>query len=57
MILMVLVAMSAGAKKQKQLVVLHTNDTHSCIMPLKSALPDTAIAGRGDDQGGAREES
>ena len=47
MILMVLVAMSAGAKKQKQLVVLHTNDTHSCIMPLKSALPDTAIAGRG----------
>ena len=44
---MVLVAMSAGAKKQKQLVVLHTNDTHSCIMPLKSALPDTAIAGRG----------
>ena len=44
MILMVLVAMSAGAKKQKQLVVLHTNDTHSCIMPLKSALPDTAIA-------------
>ena len=47
MILMVLVAMSAGAKKQKQLVVLHTNDTHSCIMPLKSALPETAIAGRG----------
>ena len=47
MILMALVAMSAGAKKQKQLVVLHTNDTHSCIMPLKSALPDTAIAGRG----------
>jgi 5'-nucleotidase len=39
--------MSAGAKKQKQLVVLHTNDTHSCILPLKSALADTAIAGRG----------
>ncbi len=47
MILMALVAMSAGAKKQKQLVVLHTNDTHSCILPLKSALADTAIAGRG----------
>ena len=47
MILMALVAMSAGAKKQKQLVVLHTNDTHSCIIPLKTVLPDTAIAGRG----------
>ena len=47
MILLALVAMSAGAKKQKQLVVLHTNDTHSCILPLKSALADTAIAGRG----------
>ena len=47
MILMALVSMSAGAKKQKQLVVLHTNDTHSCILPLKSALADTAIAGRG----------
>ncbi len=44
---MALVSMSAGAKKQKQLVVLHTNDTHSCILPLKSALADTAIAGRG----------
>ena len=39
--------MTAGAKKQKQLVVLHTNDTHSCILPLKEALADTMLAGRG----------
>ena len=32
---------------QKQLLILHTNDTHSCIMPLKQELADTAIAGRG----------
>ena len=34
-----------GAKK-KQLVILHTNDTHSAILPLNSQLPDTTIAGR-----------
>ena len=38
---------TAGAKKHKQLVVLHTNDTHSCILPLKQELTDTALAGRG----------
>ena len=43
----VLTALSVSAKKQKQLVVLHTNDTHSCILPLKEALEDTMIAGRG----------
>ncbi len=32
---------------QKQLLVLHTNDTHSCILPLKSELADTTLAGRG----------
>ena len=32
---------------QKQLVVLHTNDTHSCVMPLNPNLADTAIADRG----------
>lgn len=32
---------------QKQLVILHSNDTHSCIMPLSEHLADTAIAGRG----------
>lgn len=39
--------MTAGAKKQKQLVILHTNDTHSCILPLKESLADTSLAGRG----------
>ena len=32
---------------QKQLTILHTNDTHSCILPLKYNLADTALAGRG----------
>jgi 5'-nucleotidase len=37
----------ASAKKQKQLVILHTNDTHSCIMPLSENLDNKDIAGRG----------
>ena len=37
----------AGAKKQKQLVILHTNDVHSCIMPLSENLDNKDIAGRG----------
>ena len=32
---------------QLLLTVLHTNDTHSCIMPLSPNLADTLIAGRG----------
>ena len=35
------------AKVEKQLVVLHTNDTHSCVMPINSNLADTAMADRG----------
>ena len=35
----------AGA--QKTLTILHTNDTHSCILPLNPNLSDTTIAGRG----------
>lgn len=31
----------------KQLLILHTNDTHSCIQPLKPTLKDTVVAGRG----------
>ena len=42
-----LTALPAAAKKQKQLVILHTNDTHSCIMPLNKNLADTTLAGRG----------
>ncbi len=33
--------------QDKQLVVLHTNDTHSTILPLNSNLADTMKAGRG----------
>ena len=42
-----LTAMTAGARKQKQLVILHTNDTHSCVMPLNENLENKDIAGRG----------
>ena len=35
------------AKVVKQLVVLHTNDTHSCVMPINPNLADTAMADRG----------
>ena len=45
--LLALVALSGQAKKQKQLVILHTNDTHSTIFPVNSQLPDTMKAGRG----------
>jgi 5'-nucleotidase len=34
------------AQQTKQLVIYHTNDTHSCIMPLNSNLTDTLLAGR-----------
>ena len=39
--------LTAAARKQKQLVVLHTNDTHSCVMPLSENLDNKDIAGRG----------
>ena len=32
---------------QKQLEILHTNDTHSCVMPINANLADTALADRG----------
>jgi len=43
----VLTVLTGAAKKQKQLVILHTNDTHSCILPLKAELADTMLADRG----------
>ncbi|MBQ9202844.1 MAG: metallophosphatase [Prevotella sp.] len=46
-ILMALVTLSGQAKKHKQLVILHTNDTHSTIFPVNAQLPDTMKAGRG----------
>ena len=36
-----------SAKGKKQLVILHTNDTHSTILPLNVNLDDKDIAGRG----------
>lgn len=36
---------TAGA--QTTLTILHSNDTHSCILPLKATLSDTLLAGRG----------
>ena len=41
------VALTSMAKGGRQLVILHTNDTHSCIFPLSEALADTMLAGRG----------
>lgn len=38
---------ATGIARGRQLLILHTNDTHSCIMPLKSSLADTLKAGRG----------
>jgi 5'-nucleotidase len=46
-IVMALLSLGAQAKKPKRLVILHTNDTHSAILPLSSQLPDTMKAGRG----------
>jgi len=46
-ILTALMTLSGQAKKHKQLLILHTNDTHSTIFPVNSQLPDTMKAGRG----------
>jgi 5'-nucleotidase len=46
-ILLALVSLSGQAKKHKQLVILHTNDTHSTILPVNPQLVDTMKAGRG----------
>ncbi|MBP3744136.1 MAG: metallophosphatase [Prevotella sp.] len=47
MLLMLLMTGSAMAQNDKQIVILHSNDTHSCIYPLNVNLADTALAGRG----------
>ncbi len=38
---------TAHGQKTKELTILHTNDTHSCIYPLSENLADTMLAGRG----------
>ena len=47
-ILSILFCISVAVWAQdKQLVILHTNDTHSCVQPLSKNLADTLFAGRG----------
>jgi 5'-nucleotidase len=47
-ILSIVFCMSVAVWAQdKQLVILHTNDTHSCVQPLSKNLADTLFAGRG----------
>ena len=36
-----------GQKRQRTLMLVHTNDTHSCIEPLSPLLADTANANKG----------
>jgi len=45
--LCLLSCLSLSAKGKKELVILHTNDSHSCIYPLNTNLADTLLAGRG----------
>ena len=42
-----LTSVSLSAKGKKQLVILHTNDTHSTVMPLNENLDNKDLAGRG----------
>ena len=41
------ILISGSVSAQKQLTILHTNDTHSTIMPLNPNLADTMLADRG----------
>jgi 5'-nucleotidase len=43
----VLLATALQVPAQKTLTILHTNDSHSCILPLSEQLADTMTAGRG----------
>lgn len=43
----VVFSLSVFAKGEKSIVILHTNDSHSCIYPLNENLADTMLAGRG----------
>lgn len=45
--LMVMVWTVAINAQTKEIEILHTNDSHSCIMPLNTHLADTLLAGRG----------
>ncbi len=46
-IALLLVTVCAGAMGPKKITVLHSSDTHSCILPLNKNLADTMLADRG----------
>lgn len=46
-IIMIMAFALEASAKGKRIVILHTNDTHSCVYPLNSNLADTMLAGRG----------
>ena len=46
-LLMALPFVEMQGQKTRELTILHTNDTHSCILPLSVNLADTMLAGRG----------
>lgn len=46
-IFLAFLCLTAVAKGKKQLTILHTNDTHSCVLPMNPNLADTLVAGRG----------
>ena len=46
-IVLLLVVVCADAKGLKKITVLHTSDTHSCVLPLNKNLADTMLADRG----------
>ena len=45
--IVLLTGLTAAARGKKELVILHTNDTHSTIMPLNPNLDNQDLAGRG----------
>lgn len=45
--LLCMVCTTVALAQGKQLVILHTNDTHSTVYPLNPTLGDTLVAGRG----------
>lgn len=47
MIALLLLVVCGSAKGTKKITVLHTSDTHSCILPLNKSLADTLLADRG----------
>jgi len=46
-VLLTMAATMGWSQKTRQLTILHTNDTHSCVMPLNKNLADTMLADRG----------